>query len=208
MTGRTDAVQVGRVQLQDAAVQRWRNGAGLTRELLAWRPGLPEAGSGLDWLVRVSVAEITADGPFSAFPGVWRGFAVLEGAGVALTLNGRTHRLTPHHDPIAFDGVQAPGCALIDGATRDLNLMVQQEAGRLQMQRACPGQAWGGDMPWRGLYVHAAARVETSQGHTELAGGTLIWSQRAADAPWQLLEGAQAWWLGIQPPARAGGLAP
>ena len=57
--------------------QPWRNGGGVTRELLAW----PDGG---DWRVRVSVADIDADGPFSAFPGVERWFAVLEGAGVAL----------------------------------------------------------------------------------------------------------------------------
>jgi len=199
--------QAGVVRLQDAAVQRWRNGGGLTRELLAWRPGLPAAGSGPDWLVRVSVAEITADGPFSAFPGVWRGFAVLEGAGVALTLHERTHRLTPHHDPITFDGAQAPGCALIEGPTRDLNLMVRQAAGRLQMQCAAPGQAWGEDMPWWGLYAHAAARIETPHGRIELPAATLVWGEQAADAPWQLLEGERAWWLGVQPPGAAGGSA-
>jgi environmental stress-induced protein Ves len=40
----------------------WKNGGGVTRELLAW-PG------GGDWQVRISVAEIEADGPFSSFPG-------------------------------------------------------------------------------------------------------------------------------------------
>ena len=40
--------------------QPWRNGGGVTRELLAW-----PAGGG--WQVRVSVAEIEADGPFSPF---------------------------------------------------------------------------------------------------------------------------------------------
>ena len=52
---------------------RWRNGGGRTRELLAW----PDAA---DWKVRVSVADVESDGPFSAFPGVQRWFAVLEGA--------------------------------------------------------------------------------------------------------------------------------
>jgi environmental stress-induced protein Ves len=35
-------------------------------------------------VLRISVAEITRDGPFSAFAGVQRWFAVLEGAGVML----------------------------------------------------------------------------------------------------------------------------
>ena len=73
------------VALADTPPVPWRNGGGLTRELLAW----PDGG---DWAVRVSVAEIEADGPFSTFPGVERWFAVLEGGGVALTIAGTEHR--------------------------------------------------------------------------------------------------------------------
>ena len=53
------------------------------------------------WQVRVSVAEIGQDGPFSAFPGVTRWFTVLKGAGVELDFAGRPVRLTrttaPHY---------------------------------------------------------------------------------------------------------------
>ena len=65
------------VRVDSAAPQAWRNGGGVTRELLVW----PNAE---DWLVRLSVAEIERDGPFSAFAGVDRWFAVLSGAGVLL----------------------------------------------------------------------------------------------------------------------------
>ena len=69
------------VRVVDTAPQAWRNGGGSTRELLAWP-------AGADWRVRVSVAEIGADGPFSAFDGVERWFAVLSGAGVVLSRVG------------------------------------------------------------------------------------------------------------------------
>ena len=98
--------------------QPWRNGGGATRELFVWPP------QG-DWRLRISLADIERDGPFSAFPGVQRHFAVVEGAGVVLTLAGRTHTVTAGGDPIAFDGALAPGCRLVDGPTRDLNLMLQ-----------------------------------------------------------------------------------
>ena len=68
---------MNRVQLAEIAPQPWRNGGGLTRELLAW----PDAEA---WQCRLSVADITRAGPFSAFPGVTRWFAVLEGEGVVL----------------------------------------------------------------------------------------------------------------------------
>ena len=63
------------VALADArrAAAPWRNGGGVTRELLRLA-ARPATGS-----VRVSVADIEADGPFSPFPGVERWFAVLRG---------------------------------------------------------------------------------------------------------------------------------
>ncbi len=70
------------------APQAWRNGGGQTRELLAW----PAQGP---WRLRISRADIDADGPFSAFPGVTRWFTVLQGAGVALTLDGVRHGTAP-----------------------------------------------------------------------------------------------------------------
>src|SRR5258706_8972671 len=60
------------LRVNDIAPAPWRNGGGLTRELLAW----PDRS---DWIVRISVAEILASGPFSEFPGVDRWFAVLHG---------------------------------------------------------------------------------------------------------------------------------
>jgi len=132
----------------------WRNGGGRTRELLAW----PNAD---DWQVRVSVAEIGADGPFSAFPGIERAFAVLDGAGVVLSLPGGDVRVGPQDDAVRFDGVEAPMCHLVDGPTRDLNLMVRSSAGRALMQRRVTAPA-----PWRGLF----------------AAGTLWWTDRPDEA--------------------------
>jgi environmental stress-induced protein Ves len=227
------------VRLQEAPALPWRNGGGVTRELLAWAAmRTAEASEGpqaqaTDWAVRVSVADITQDGPFSAFPGIDRCFAVLEGNGVVLTLRGEDQHLTPHSDPLAFDGAQAPGCRLIKGPTRDLNLMVRQSAGRAWMQRTVAGQSWPPPVPlqrapdaqplappvmraktkgegwaWRGLYTHGPACVDTPGGRLELQPGTLLWSDAGSGhtpeadlwAPWCLVAGRQAWWLGLQAP--------
>lgn len=139
---------IHRVHLADVRDTPWRNGGGRTRELLAW-PG-PHG----EWLVRVSVAEIDADGPFSSFPGVERCFAVLDGAGVILSLPNGTARVTAHDDALCFAGEAQPHCRLIDGPTRDLNLMVRRRAGRASMQRtATPAGRWrgffdGGTLHW------------------------------------------------------------
>ena len=208
------------VRLQDVMSQPWRNGGGVTRELLAWaapeglgheeaaRQGREASASG--WDLRVSVADITQDGPFSAFPGISRCFAVLEGAGVVLNLSGQDQTLSPASEPLAFDGAEAPGCRLVSGPTRDLNLMVRHSAGRAWMQRAQDGQrnpvaaAW----IWQGLYTHGPALLDAPGGRFELPAGTLAWRDgtgvdprdAAAAAAWCLVEGHQAWWLGLQAP--------
>jgi environmental stress-induced protein Ves len=114
------------VRFDDVAPQPWRNGGGVTRELLAW----PNAA---DWQVRISVADITADGPFSSFPGVDRWFAVLMGEGVWLGQPPRAVRGAD--DAVGFSGESAPDCRLIAGATRDLNLMLRRDRATGVMRR-------------------------------------------------------------------------
>ena len=104
----------------NAAPQPWRNGGGVTRELLC----LPD-GAGDDWTLRISVADIEADGPFSAFPGITRWFAAVSGTGVRLHFRHAELDVRPGDAPLRFDGADAPGCTLLAGATRDLNVMVR-----------------------------------------------------------------------------------
>ncbi len=189
------------VALAQVAAQPWRNGGGVTRELLAWPPG--SAGA---WLLRVSVADIDRDGPFSAFPGVQRCFAVLEGAGVVLGLAGAEHTLTAGSAPLAFDGAAAPACRLLDGPTRDLNLMVRGAAGRAVMRPASAGPLDAGPR-WRGLYAATAGTLRAGGRPPQaLAPHTLAWSDHDDDGAWHWSPEAaavppRAWWLALQPPA-------
>jgi hypothetical protein len=82
------------------------------------------------WQVRVSVADVSVNGPFSRFPGVQRWFAVLDGAGVVLTIGSTEHRLDAGSDAFSFRGDVAVRCRLVDGPTRDLNLMLNGVPGR------------------------------------------------------------------------------
>ena len=113
------------LHLADVAPQAWKNGGGLTRELLAW----PAADN---WRIRLSVADITADGPFSVFPGVERWFAVLQGQGVCLSVDGAATELGAGSTPFTFDGAAQTDCKLLGGATRDFNLMLRGANGQLQ----------------------------------------------------------------------------
>ncbi|WP_348754744.1 HutD family protein [uncultured Aquincola sp.] len=148
----------------------WRNGGGHTRELLR-RPGAP----GADWALRISVADIDRDGDFSAFPGVQRWFAVLEGAGVELTLPAGRQRLTAASPPLAFDGAEAPGCRLLAGPTRDLNLMVQH--GRGTMRPVQPGVEWSEPFEARGLFSLSGGLWHPREGKpVVVAPFTLLWA--------------------------------
>jgi environmental stress-induced protein Ves len=105
----------------DFSPKSWRNGGGKTRELLAWP-------NGENWRIRISLADIDADGVFSSFPETKRWFSVVDGGGVNLRFADQNIALTTSSDPFAFDGAQPPYCSLINGSTRDLNLMVKRRA--------------------------------------------------------------------------------
>jgi uncharacterized protein len=183
------------VSLDAVTPQPWRNGGGQTRELLAWPPG-----SGASWLLRVSVADIERDGPFSPFPGVQRSFAVLEGAGVVLSFAEGERRLTEASDALSFDGADAPGCHLIAGPTRDLNLMARHTAGHSRMRRVQTGEACAA-VPWRGVYCATPAQLTAGSVSQPLPVGSLTWSDDDT-ALWHLTTDddtvLRAWWLTLE----------
>lgn len=121
-----------RVQLLRASgrpAQHWKNGQGIT-----WQVAASPAGAGLDtfdW--RLSIAEISQDGPFSAFPGVDRSIAVIDGAGMILTVDGVEHTLAPYFVH-TFAGDSVTSCRLAGSTTLDLNLMTARQhfRGRLE----------------------------------------------------------------------------
>jgi hypothetical protein len=89
-------------------VQRWRNGAGSTREIV--RVG-PED----DFLWRASIARIDASGPFSAFPGHRRWSCLLDGGPLQLVFpDGARLPLEPRMRAHAYAGHPAP-MGLLDG---------------------------------------------------------------------------------------------
>ena len=175
--------------------QPWHNGGGRTRELLAWP-------SAQDWALRISLADIEADGPFSAFEGVERWFTVIEGAGVALAFDNGEHRVVSGDAPLCFDGAAAPGCRLLDGATRDLNLMLRH--GRGVMRPVQPGTAWTEAFIMRGLFAFASGRWSASGESLALPANTLLWANTATGANWTFEPDnphatTQGWWLGYTP---------
>lgn len=184
------------IELERVTPQAWRNGGGQTRELLAW----PAAA---DWAVRISVADIRADGPFSAFPGIDRRIAVLSGAGVLLRWPERREMLTGDGPAAAFDGGQPPRCELLGGPTRDLNLMTRQEAGRGAMEQVLWDQEWLDAAPLRAVFTTAAAQLQIDDADAcRLPPWSLAWSNHAGRQRWRLLgdhDQATAWWMSFRP---------
>jgi hypothetical protein len=180
-----------RIALTDCPPRPWRNGGGVTRELLAWPQPEP-------WQLRVSVATIAQDGPFSPFPGVERWFVVLSGAGVRLDLARGAVVLAPHDPPIVFDGEDAPGCHLLDGPTQDLNLMVQRGAGVAALRAAAPGDSVEGDLRFRALYAAEAAQLDIDDRTEPIGAGTLVWSDARDASRWTLRQGGHALWLTVE----------
>lgn len=147
----------------------WKNGGGTTREITC-----APTGSGMDdfqW--RLSIAEIAASGPFSAFAGVDRTITLLSGDGVRLfTANGQIdHLLNQPLQPFAFAGDAVLDCQLLGSTCQDFNVMVRRSFGQAQVQPR--QQAWT-------LPAHGALLVQRGQwcltlpdgaSHTLSAGG-------------------------------------
>ena len=185
------------VVLADVAPSRWKNGGGTTRELLAWP-------SPADWVFRLSVAEVQADGPFSSFVGVQRWFAVLSGAGVRLRLGAAepygVQALTTASAPLCFDGALQVDCTLMDGATQDFNLMVRTDQARAQMQRVADSLKTEGAGPrtvavWTG---EAGAALWLGQECTPVRANTLAWQALPAGAALEVIA-LDALFMEIQP---------
>ncbi len=185
------------VRLEDVAPQPWRNGGGSTQELLAG----PDASA---WQWRISVAQITQDGPFSAYPGVERWFVVLSGQGVALHAGPRLVHMTRASPPLQFDGAGAPGCLLLDGPTLDLNLMVRHDAGTGGLHAATPGQPWHCNAAQRAFFCTTSGHLQVDdQAALRTPEMSLLHSAHAAGQTWRWFADdpctAAAWWLHFQP---------
>jgi environmental stress-induced protein Ves len=100
----------------------WKNGGGVTREILR----SPPESTAFDW--RLSLATIDSPGPFSAFEDYYRTLVFVRGAGVELNfVQHGTSRLNSPGQTVSFDGAWQTRCTLLDGPSTDLNLIVSKE---------------------------------------------------------------------------------
>ncbi len=103
---------------------RWRNGQGWTTEI-ARHPDGPDDGV-FDW--RISLADIEHDTAFSCFDGIDRSLLLVEGNGLELFFHGDKPDtlLRERGRVVRFAGETMTRCRLVDGPTRDFNVMTRR----------------------------------------------------------------------------------
>lgn len=101
-------------------IEPWANGLGQTAVILRE----PDDGT---WRVRISIAQVESDGPFSELVDTQRLLVPLDGAMELRFPEGRTQRAN-RFGVLRFDGSPAPHGVLPEGPTRDFNLMLRNGA--------------------------------------------------------------------------------
>ncbi|HBM16805.1 MAG TPA: hypothetical protein DD381_10750 [Lentisphaeria bacterium] len=107
---------------KDYKLKPWRNGKGITTELL--RKDIP----GTDkFMWRISSAPVTEDGEFSDFSGYDRILVLLEGNGIELShSDGKTDILKSPFECALFSGDLKTYARLTDGPIRDFNVITNR----------------------------------------------------------------------------------
>lgn len=99
----------------------WKNGRGVTQDLLL----LPRGSTQEDFDIRLSLAPIVEEGPFSSFPGIDRHITLVSEGQLTLVFP-REERSLERLRPLYFDSVQAPVSRLGAGPVRVLNVMTRR----------------------------------------------------------------------------------
>jgi hypothetical protein len=182
----------------------WKNGQGTTTEILIHPPG-----ASLDAFVyRLSLADLGASGPFSAFAGHDRILVQSEGEPMTLSHEGQGDHplvlLVPHR----FPGEWTTHARLSPPA-RDLNLMVRRDeaSADLSVHRLGPGEtaAARGEPETRGAFVLRGQATVTldDETHEVHEGETLLGPDTAVlTATATATGGATVVLLAIGPPGR------
>ena len=116
----------------------WKNGGGSTRQLAIH----PPQASLDDFAWRISCARVSGAGPFSAFPGIQRSLALLEGELLLQRQSGMT-TLCAGGKSLDFSGEEPISATPLAGEVLDLNLMSR----RADWQQGLKSLQLHGEMP-------------------------------------------------------------
>ena len=116
-----------KLESKDFVSMPWKNGAGTTLELFK-----VQESSSSNFKLRLSVAKIQENGPFSHFPGIDRELAILEGFGVTLNFSNKQVHLMKGESILKFTGESHIDCILKKGTVVDFNTMVDRNWGKVE----------------------------------------------------------------------------
>jgi uncharacterized protein len=106
----------------DYRVMPWKNGLGTTTEIAVEPPGAGLA----DFAWRLSIADLAASGPFSAFPGIERIILQTEGEPMEIVHEDGGRRRLALLSPYRFDGEWPTHGELGATPARDFNIMARR----------------------------------------------------------------------------------
>lgn len=144
-------------------VEPWANGAGSTMMVLR-EPDCAE------WHVRVSVAMVDREGPFSELPATRRTLVPLDAPMTLRFPDGHESRAL-RFGTLQFDGAPAPTGLLPEGPTRDFNLMLRARARGEVLARTLVGAMVVPPVPdvrWL-MYLHSGSAVLHADTQADLA---------------------------------------
>ena len=155
----------------------WKNGGGRTRQLAIH----PPQASLDDFAWRISCARVSGAGPFSAFPGIQRSLALLEGELLLQRQSGMT-TLCAGGESLDFPGEEPISATPLAGEVLDLNLMSRRD----KWQQGLSSWLLHGEMPLAEL---AEVRLQDGRAFSLHASQALLLN----DEPGELhLHGQQA----------------
>ena len=158
----------------------WKNGRGSTLELAT-----DAAGPGEPWTWRLSIADVPARAPFSAFPGVDRWLVCVDGPGLRLLRGSEWQPVPRSGHGVAFCGEEVIEGDPMGPGVRDGNLFALRSTwkGHLRLlhglRDARPPTAAGDVVLLHALAGHATATEgdapaeHVAMGTTAIAHGTL-----------------------------------
>jgi environmental stress-induced protein Ves len=110
------------LRARDVPATPWKNGGGVTREIAVH----PQGAGFDDFVWRLSMATVSADGPFSIFPGIDRTLLLLDGDGIELVPQGRQPVTLKPGDRLDFDADHPVASRLLGATVTDLNIMTRR----------------------------------------------------------------------------------
>lgn len=167
------ALSVSVLRASERTATPWRNGGGITREIAVSPPGAGIAD--FDW--RISMAEVSAAGPFSRFDGIDRVLTVLAGT-LRLTVQGQPALLDAHSAPYPFPGDTECWGEPQGGPVADLNVMVRRGRYTGRVWRKLAGDFSASADTWLFVALEAGT-VTVNQATHQLHRRDAILGQRA-----------------------------